>query len=114
MLKISKSLGDEGEENALKYLRSRGYDYISKNYRYKRNEIDLIVKKKEIIVFVEVKYRTSNQFGYPESFVDAKKIKRLQLAADNFIYDLNWKGNIRFDIIAIDRDQRIEHFKDIC
>ena len=113
MEKTTKLIGDEGEDKALKYLISNGYFLVEKNYRYKRNEIDLIMKSNDVLIFVEVKYRKSNQFGFPETFVDAKKIQRLEEAAEYFTYSSKWKGNIRFDIIAINKIGDIAHFKDI-
>ncbi len=114
MEKTTKSIGDAGEEQALEYLLSEGFYLVKKNYRYKRNEIDLIVTKKDLLVFVEVKYRSSNNFGTPETSVNDKKIARIQEAAENLIYDLDWKGNIRFDIISILKNEEIKHLKDVC
>lgn len=67
------------------------------------------------MVFVEVKYRTSLLFGYPESFVTKSKQDRIRSAADNFIFEKNWTSNIRFDIISIVHIKgsiQIEHFED--
>ena len=114
MGKTTKSIGDEGEKQALDYLLSKGYDLIEKNYRYKRNEVDLVVQKNKTLIFVEVKFRKSNDFGFPEDFVDSKKAERLQEAAENLIFDLDWKGNIRFDIIAITKKRELKHFLDFC
>ena len=109
----TKSIGDEGEKQALDYFVSNDYCLVAQNYRYKRNEIDLVVRKNNTLIFVEVKYRSSSQFGYPENAVDNGKITRIQEAAENLIHELNWMGNIRFDIISIVKNKEIEHFKDI-
>ena len=94
-------LGKEGEERAAVYLQQSGYTICHKNYRYKRGEIDIIAKKDETIVFVEVKLRSKSKFGNPEEFVSPQKIELIRAAAENYIYEINWKGNIRFDIISI-------------
>jgi putative endonuclease len=114
MVKTTKSIGDEAETRALDYLLSKGYSLIEKNYRYKRNEVDLVVEKNKTLIFVEVKFRKSNHFGFPEDFVDLKKMERLQEAAENLIFNLDWKENIRFDIIAITNNGEVKHFLDVC
>ena len=114
--KRSKTLlGKEGEEIASAYLLEKEYLLICNNYRHKKAEIDLIAQKKDVLVFVEVKYRTSLLFGYPESFVTKSKQDRIRSAADNYIFEKNWKSNIRFDIISIVHTKgsiQIEHFED--
>lgn len=111
--KIAK--GKEGEELAANFLVEKGYEIIARNYRYKRLEIDLIVKKNNWLVFVEVKFRTSDAYGYPEDFVDYKKAKNIVDGAEQYTYDKNWQGNVRYDIVAIRkiRDQlEIKHIED--
>lgn len=108
----NKYKGDKAEKLATNYFLKLGYSVLKKNYRYKRSEIDLIVCKENLIIFIEVKYRSSIGFGQPEEFVsENQKIKILE-AADEFIHLNNWKGNIRFDIIAINAQNELEHFKD--
>ena len=59
-------LGKEGEEKAVAFLQEKGYVILEKNYRSGRAEVDIIAGFKDIIVFVEVKTRSSYVFGYPE------------------------------------------------
>ena len=111
--KIKK--GKEGEALAAEFLTARGFEIIARNYRYKRLEIDLIVKKNNWLIFVEVKMRSSNAFGNPEDFVDYKKIKNITSGAEQYTHDKNWQGNIRFDIISIreqDGNKEIVHIED--
>jgi len=108
----NKSKGALGESLAETYLVKKGFQFAKKNYRYKRSEIDLIVRNEQLIVFVEVKYRSSNTFGEPESFVSPNQQVKIIEAADEFIHHLQWQGNIRFDIIAINSKNEIEHFED--
>ncbi len=65
--------GQRGEQAAVMYLYQQGYTILHKNYRYKRAEIDIIALKEMVMVFVEVKTRTSSIFGYPELAVGPKK-----------------------------------------
>lgn len=94
-------LGKEGEEKAATFLEDNGYTIEHRNYRFKRGEIDIIAKKNETIIFVEVKLRSKRNYGNPEEFVSVQKIELIRAAAENYIYQINWKGNIRFDIISI-------------
>ena len=105
----------EAEDKAADFLAKKGYELIARNFRYGRNEIDLIVKKADVLVFVEVKMRSSNAFGYPESFVSDKQAERITVAAEEFQISNDWTGNVRFDIISIEKTQEqtiIRHFED--
>ncbi len=99
----NKSIGDNGENIASKYLIEGGFDIVKKNYRFGHCEIDLIAKKGSCLHFIEVKYRSNNSFGYPESFVSDGQKFRIKLAADDYIYKTNWTENIMFDIISIEK-----------
>lgn len=107
-------LGRKGEKLAADYLTEKGLEVIQFNYRYGRAEIDIIAIDKRILVFVEVKYRTSTKFGFPEEFVDKGKVKRIKTAAESYIFEKNWTADIRFDIVSIVEDRKIaiEHFID--
>lgn len=105
-----KKLGADGENIACLYLESKGYETVKKNYRAKnRCEIDIIVKKDEYIVFIEVKTRTSSSFGVPSESVNIAKQKNIIAAARYF---LNESGNLysksqpRFDVIEIYKDNK--------
>lgn len=116
MSTASHALGHIGEEAALAYLLAQGYTVVHRNYRYQRAEVDLIMRLSEqLLVFVEVKARSSTRFGHPEEFVTARKQQLFRLAADQVQYELNWTGDIRFDILALITTKQglhIEHFKD--
>jgi putative endonuclease len=105
--------GLEGENAAVQYLRDKGYEVLERNYRHGRAEIDVIVRKENWLVFVEVKTRGGDAFGFPEEFVDKEKESNVLFAAENYIYEVNWDGNVRYDIISILGPQRmITHFED--
>jgi putative endonuclease len=97
--KIKK--GKEGEDMAARFLMEKGFEIIERNYRYKRSEIDLIVKKNNWLIFVEVKLRSSDMYGYPEDFVDYKKAKNIIDGAEQYTYENDWQGNVRYDIVSI-------------
>lgn len=106
--------GEYGEQLAKKFLESKGYQIVALNYRYKRLEIDIIAIIDETLIFVEVKTRSKTFFGNPEDAVDNKKIKNIVEAADEYIYEHDWNGDIRFDVIAViaKKIPQIRHFKD--
>lgn len=78
-------LGVKGEILALEYLQSKDYTILEINWRFKRAEIDIIAKQQHTIVFVEVKTRSSDYFGFPETAVDESKQKLMALAAEEFM-----------------------------
>ena len=110
--------GNKGETLAADFLAAKGYEIVERNYRYKHAEIDLIARRDDWVLFVEVKTRTSTTFGQPEEFVDERKTRTLFDAAEEWIYSTDWKGHVRFDIVSVkmSNDQangpEIEHFED--
>ena len=94
-------LGKNGEELAIDFLRKKGYTIRDKNYRYLKAEVDVIAQKEDVLVAVEVKTRSSRDFGLPQDFVTQKKIKLLVLAIDHYVVSKDLDVNVRFDIIAI-------------
>jgi putative endonuclease len=107
--------GLNGESLAAEYLRKKGYEVVEKNYRYGRAEVDLIVKKGNWLVFVEVKTRSSSDFGFPEEFVDSEKERNVLYAAEYYMTKIDWQGNVRYDIVSVlggGVDWEIMHFED--
>lgn len=106
--------GNRGENQAAEFLLQKGYELVARNYRYKHAEIDLIVKRNDVLVFVEVKTRSSTSFGEPEAFVDTKKAEKIFEGAEQYTYEHHWNGNIRFDIVSVKPGPtpEIVHFED--
>ena len=111
-MKKTAQTGTTGEISAQEFLKAKGYSILFTNWRYKRSEIDIIAQDGKIIVFVEVKTRNNTSFGNPEDFVDEQKIKKMQEAAEAYIEQFDWQGELRFDIIAIEKNNIITHFED--
>ena len=105
-----------GEDLAMEYLISNGYKIEQINWRSKKAEIDLIAKDGNVLVFVEVKLRSTSLFGNPERSVGAKKKKLLVAAATSYMDSIEYEMAIRFDIITIiyrsNNDFSLEHYKD--
>ncbi|GGX12365.1 YraN family protein [Aquimarina muelleri] len=108
-------LGKKGEKLAIDFLVDKGYDILEKNYRYLKSEIDIIAQKDAIVVAVEVKTRSTPEFGNPQDFVKPKQIQSLVKAINNYVVDKDLDVEVRFDIIAIIKNKsgtRIEHLED--
>lgn len=109
-------LGRWGETTAASFLLEKGFKIIAKNYRNWQSEIDLIVTKDDMLVFVEVKTRSGTAFGMPEEFVNATKAKLVMRAAEQYIFDADWEHDVRFDIVSIlilpDGSTEIRHIED--
>lgn len=110
----NKDLGQEGEQMAAEYLKKRGYSILERNYKFGRREIDLIASKGDVLAFVEVKTRKDTRYGNPEEAVDDRKAEMIMYVAEQYLSKHSWPGRIRFDIIAIIKNDNpgIEHFKD--
>lgn len=111
---IHTDLGRLGESLAVNYLLKNHYVILERNWRFQRAEIDIIAKKEDQII-IEVKTRTSNYFGDPQTFVSEEKIKLLLYAANQYLVSNNITLEARFDILAIIKNkstQEISHFKE--
>jgi putative endonuclease len=109
-------LGNEGEEMAALHLIRSGYDILIRNYMYQKGEIDIIARKKDVIVIVEVKTRSTPDFGDPQDFLKAGQIQRLVATANHFVENfVEDDVDVRFDIIAIIINKagtKLEHIED--
>ncbi len=97
-------IGDKGEEVACKLLRSNSYSILARNFSSKTGEIDIIALdlRRNEIVFVEVKTRSSIEYGYPYEFVDHNKKRRMVTTASYYLKLTNLRGlQPRFDIIEV-------------
>ena len=97
--------GKAGEHAAAEFLLNKGYEILKRNYRAGRNELDIIACKEQILVFVEIKTRTTEVFGYPEEAVGYKKQEHIRKASGTYIYENRYMGEIRYDIVSVLMDQ---------
>ncbi len=108
-------LGKKGEELAKQFLQKEGYKILESNFVFQKAEIDIIAQKEDTLIVVEVKTRSSVDFGNPEDFVSPKKIKLLVKAIDEYVNLKNLDLSIRFDIISVLHEKGdfiIEHLED--
>lgn len=107
-------LGKKGEQLAVDYLLKHGYSIVERNYRFQKAEIDIIAKKETILAIIEVKTRSTSDFGNPQDFVKPKQIQNLVKAVDEYVTKNNLDIEVRFDIIALVRQSNgfdIEHLE---
>ncbi len=98
----NKSLGIYGEKTAIKFLESKGYKILTKNYRCKIGEIDIIAADGDTLSFVEVKTRSSDKYGLPGEAVNYnKQIKIVKTALHYITKNRLTKWMSRFDIVEI-------------
>lgn len=97
----SNELGAWGEEKAVRFLRQQGYSLVTRNFRSRFGEIDIIVENEEFLVFVEVRLRKNTNFGTPEETVDARKQQKLRLTAESYLQKKPTKKQPRFDVVAL-------------
>lgn len=108
-------LGKLGEEMAVEFLSKNGYTILETNWTFQKAEVDIIARIENILAVVEVKTRSSIDFGLPQDFVKPKKIQLLVKAINEYVISKNLDVDVRFDIIAISREDKkftIEHLVD--
>lgn len=108
--------GIKGEQIAEKFLLDKGYLLLHRNWRAGKKEVDIIVLKADVVIFVEVKARTGQAFGYPEDAVGYSKQDFLKKAAEAYLDSYPQYSKIQFDIISINFNTQevyeIVHFED--
>ncbi len=107
--------GIKGEEIAKNFLQRKGYKILDTNWRFEKMEVDIVATFAELLIFVEVKTRSTNYFGYPEDSVTDKKQDLLKTAAEEYLFQNPQYEQIRFDIVSItmsDNKEEIQHFED--
>jgi putative endonuclease len=112
----SSKLGAVGEGLASKFLINKGYAIVTRNYHIRGGEIDIVAKKGDIIVFVEVKTRRGSEFGKAFEAINQRKKHKILLAVRNYLAQENLPAfaSWRCDLIAIDlKAAQIRHYKNV-
>lgn len=97
--------GITGELYATRYLRNKGYEILSVNYKTKNGEIDIVARKDDTVSFVEVKTRNNDSFFSPSDAVDESKQFNIKNAAAAFLSEMKYTGAVTYDIIEIILDK---------
>lgn len=97
-------MGKFGEQLASEYFQKQGYQILVSNWQKRKGEIDLICVKNKDLVFVEVKTRTQNTFGYGEQAVDFRKKQKISVMMDNYVFSHAQFEDYfpRFDILVVE------------
>jgi putative endonuclease len=105
-----QQFGRAAEAAAAQQLTRDGWTVLGRNVRVGRGELDLIVRRGDVLAFVEVKARRSTAFGAPEDAVDARKCRRVARLAELWLAARPWAlrgvSDVRFDIVAVDASKR--------
>ena len=97
-----QELAAQGEEAVAGWYRSSGYDVVARNWRCRQGELDLVARRGDLIVFCEVKTRTSTVFGAPVEAVTRAKQARLRRLAGRFLeLDPEHARLVRFDVASV-------------
>ncbi len=111
------SKGIKGEELAALFLKKHGYIVLETNWRFKNLEADIIAVREDVMIVAEVKTRTSNFYGEPETFVNKQKQRNLIRAANEYIRHKDLDVEVRFDILSVilgkvEEEAIINHIQD--
>lgn len=116
MINLSKynkrSVGSLYEEAAINHLKDKGYSIVAKNYRCRIGEIDIIARENGYLVFIEVKYRSSLNKGYPHEAISSHKMKKIINIAQYYMLtnNISYDSPCRFDVVTI-LESKIEVIK---
>lgn len=107
-----KERGRKGEDAAVRFLIYQGFTILERNFRASRNEIDIIVRKDNLIVFVEVKSSSGPAFGHPAERVDMRKQQRIIAVARQYLIEKKLTDvDLRLDVVTLVGD-KLEHYPD--
>jgi putative endonuclease len=113
-----QALGRWGEAVAVEYLKANGYTVLGRNLRTLHGELDIVASKDNLLVFVEVKTRSSHSFAYPEDSVTPRKQAHMLSAAEDYLQQHPESGETwQFDVIAVEGQPggkpEITHFENV-
>ncbi len=107
MTEGSRQFGRLGESLAVRHLKKNGYRILARNYRNRFGEIDIIARHGEVLVFVEVKSRSSARFGSSKAAVDLNKQKKISMIALGYLKQTrSTDEKARFDVVCVDMDSK--------
>ncbi len=112
--KNTKKVGDKGEQIAVDFLKTNNYKILERNFRSGKSEIDIIGKKKDFIIFFEVKSRSQHQNNNPGDLLSNAQQNRIVNAAHDYIVEKDLDLEARFDLIVVllDKSNSVEHIED--
>lgn len=109
------NLGELGEKRAQAYLASKGFHIRHINWKAGKLELDVVAEKDGWLVVIEVKTRSTETFEHPQEAITNRKIRNIINATEEYIFQFNWQGETRFDVISVvphGQSFIIEHIED--
>ncbi|MBK1647409.1 YraN family protein [Rhabdochromatium marinum] len=103
--------GQGFEVQAREYLEAQGLEWVASNHRCRFGEIDLIMRDQQVLAFIEVRFRRSQQFGGASASVDVRKQRRLITAARHYLSRHPTEQPCRFDVVAMNGQEPIRWIK---
>lgn len=116
--KFNQKTGSKGERVAGEMLEQKGYQVLSHNYRSKWGEVDIVAKIGEVVVFVEVKTKTGQEYGEPWEMIDQRKLNKIENMGHLWCEEFGWKGLCRIDVVGVWMEEsgdvtRVEHWENV-
>lgn len=108
----AQQLGRDAETRATRFLTGHGLTLVTRNYRCRGGEIDLVMRDGRQLVFVEVRYRSHSGYGGALASIDPRKRRRLIIAAQHYLLHSGWQGPCRFDVVGFGPDQPAHWIRD--
>ena len=108
-------LGKSGEKEAVAFLSEKGFEIVATNWRKERAEADIIARKNDLLLLIEVKTRSTDYFGTPAEAVGKQKQRMMVKAAEYFLEEKELNVEVRYDIISIilnEKGKKIVHIED--
>ncbi len=102
--------GHDAEKAAADYLIEKGFDIVELNWRTPVCEIDIVAEKKNVVYFVEVKYRANNSQGTGLDYITPKKLKQMEFSAKCWVEDQKYSGDYLLSAMSITSDFKVDDF----
>lgn len=110
-MSYNQKIGNLGENIAKNFLIRKGYQIITTNFKIRSGEVDIICKKDDFLIFIEVKTRTNKTFGYPEESFNIRKRKRFKKAVLRYLFKTDYNGSWQVDFIGIEINKKLKKAK---
>ena len=112
-MKLNHKVAQISEDRACAFLKKKGFTIVARNWHCTFGEIDIIAKHKELLVFVEVKYRKSSAFGGAAYSITTSKMTKIRRTIEYYLQQFPHKGLLRADAILMEGNQSLEHIENI-
>ena len=112
-MKLNHAVAQRAEDIACEFLQQSGFSIVARNWHCQFGEIDIIAKRQQLLLFVEVKYRRSADFGGAAHSITYSKMQKMRRSIENYLQKFPHRGDIRADALLIEGDNNLQHIKNI-